>query len=324
MRVLVTGCVGFIGYHVCEYLLKKNCHVLGIDNINSYYDTKLKKDRLSLLNKKKNFNFFKIDISNHKILKNFFIKKKFDYVIHLAAQAGVRFSIYNPNVYFKSNLQGFFNIINLSHEKKIKHFIFASSSSVYGDQGKFPLKENYRTDFPKSFYAATKKSNEIIAHSYSAIYKMKNTGLRFFTLYGSFGRPDMAIYKFTNSIIVNKKIELFNHGNHYRDFTHISVALPLIYKLIKKPSKSKIPFNIFNIGNGKSEKLIKFVNLIETYLNKKSKVKKLPLQKGDVYKTHSSIKKIKKHLSFKNQNKFIDLKFGIKDYVSWFKEYYKN
>ena len=176
-----------------------------------------------------------------KNLKIYSKKKKFDYVIHLAAQAGVRFSIFNPRVYFKSNLEGFFNIINLSHKKKIKHFIFASSSSVYGDQEKFPLKESYNTDFPKSFYAATKKSNEVIAYSYSSIYKMKNTGLRFFTLYGSYGRPDMAIFKFTNSIAKNKKIELFNNGNHYRDFTHISIALPLIYGLIKKSSKAKVP-----------------------------------------------------------------------------------
>ncbi|MDA9200132.1 NAD-dependent epimerase/dehydratase family protein, partial [Candidatus Pelagibacter sp.] len=171
-------------------------------------------------------------------------------------------------------------MINFSLEKKIKHFIFASSSSVYGDQKKFPLKENFNTDMPKSFYAATKKSNEIMAHSYSSIYGMKNTALRLFTLYGSYGRPDMAIFKFTNSISKNKKIELFNNGNHFRDFTHVDTFLLFIEKLILKPSKKKVPFNIFNIGNGKSEKLSKFINLIEKNLKKKSKIIKKPLQRG--------------------------------------------
>jgi UDP-glucuronate 4-epimerase len=322
IKILVTGCAGFIGFHVCKYFLQKNCIVLGIDNINNYYDTKLKNDRLSILQKFLKFSFYKLDISNVKKMNFFFKKKSFDYVVHLAAQAGVRFSIYNPDIYFKSNLDGFFNVLNLSHKKKVKHFIFASSSSVYGDQKKFPLKETYRTDFPKSFYAATKKSNEILAYSYSAIYKMRNTGLRFFTLYGPFGRPDMAIYKFTNSILNNKKIELFNKGNHFRDFTHISTILPLIYKLITKPSKEKIPFNMFNIGSGKSEKLINFIKLIELNLNKKSKIKKMPIQRGDVYKTHSSIKHIKNYLLEKKNSVIKSLPDGIKDYVDWFKVYY--
>lgn len=322
ITILVTGCAGFIGFHVSNFLTTKGYNVIGIDNINTYYDIKLKKDRLNILKKKKNFNFYKVDISNNLRLKKIFAKNKFEYVIHLAAQAGVRFSIYNPKVYFKSNMAGFFNLINLSLEKKIKHFIFASSSSVYGDQAKFPLKENFNTDNPKSFYAATKKSNEIMAYSYSSIYGMKNTALRFFTLYGSYGRPDMAIFKFTNSIFKNKKIQLFNKGNHFRDFTHIDTFLNLIERLIFKPYKKKTPFNIFNIGNGKSEKLMKFINLIEKNLNKKSKTIKKPLQKGDVLKTHSSIKKITNYLLIKNKDISKNLQKGIKDYVNWYKSYY--
>ena len=213
-------------------------------------------------------------------------------------------------------------MINLSLEKKIKHFIFASSSSVYGDQKNFPLKENFNTDKPKSFYAATKKSNEVMAYSYSSIYGMKNTALRFFTLYGSFGRPDMAIFKFTDSISKNKKIELFNNGNHLRDFTHIDTFLLLIEKLIMKPGKKQNPFNVFNIGNGKSERLMKFINLIEKNLKKKSKIVKKPLQRGDVIRTHSSINKITKYLLLKNKPITKDLKQGIKEYVGWYKNYY--
>ena len=322
ITILVTGCVGFIGFHVSHFLTTKGYNVIGIDNVNTYYDVKLKKDRLSILKKKKNFNFIKIDISNNLKLKKIFVKKKFEYVIHLAAQAGVRFSIYNPKVYFKSNIEGFFNLINLSLEKKVKHFIFASSSSVYGDQIKFPLRENFNTDNPKSFYAATKKSNEIMAYSYSSIYGMKNTALRFFTLYGSYGRPDMAIFKFTNSIFKNKKIQLFNNGNHFRDFTHIDTFLHIIEKLIFKPSKKKTPFNIFNIGNGKSEALMKFIYLIEHNLNKKSKITKKPLQRGDVLKTHSSIQKITNYLLLRNKDISKNLRQGIKEYVNWYRRYY--
>jgi UDP-glucuronate 4-epimerase len=322
IKILVTGCVGFIGFHVCNFLTNKGFQVIGIDNINTYYDIKLKKDRLKILNLRKNFNFYKIDISDNLKLKKVFKKEKFEYVLHFAAQAGVRFSIYNPKVYFKSNVEGFFNMINLSLEKKIKHFIFASSSSVYGDQKNFPLKENFNTDKPKSFYAATKKSNEVMAYSYSSIYGMKNTALRFFTLYGTFGRPDMAIFKFTDSISKNKKIELFNNGNHLRDFTHIDTFLLLIEKLIIKPGKKQNPFNVFNVGNGKSERLIKFINLIEKNLKKKSKITKKPLQRGDVIKTHSSIDKITKYLLLKNKPITKDLKQGIKEYVGWYKNYY--
>jgi len=322
IKILITGCAGFIGFHVSKFLSVKGFKVIGIDNINSYYDVRLKKDRLKILNKEKNFIFYKVDISNYLKLKNVFIKENFNYVLHLAAQAGVRFSIYNPKVYFKSNIEGFFNIINLSLEKKIKHFIFASSSSVYGDQKKFPLKEQYNTDKPKSFYAATKKSNEIMAYSYSSIYGMKNTALRFFTLYGSFGRPDMALFKFTDLISKNKKIELFNNGNHYRDFTHIETFLFFIEKLILKPGKKNSPFNIFNIGNGKSEKLLKFLTLIEKNLKKKSKKIKKPLQKGDVLKTHSNIDQITKYLLLKHKPISKDIQQGIKEYVNWYKNYY--
>ena len=322
MKILITGSSGFIGFHLSKKLLDKGHRVYGYDSMNNYYDVKLKKARYNLLKKYKNFSFTKNNLEKEKILNSALRKFNPSIIIHLAAQAGVRFSIYNPKVYFKSNIEGFFNLINLSLEKKIKHFIFASSSSVYGDQAKFPLKENFNTDNPKSFYAATKKSNEIMAYSYSSIYGMNNTALRFFTLYGSYGRPDMAIFKFTNSIFKNKRIQLFNNGNHFRDFTHIDTFLHLIEKLIFKPSKKKTPFNIFNIGNGKSETLMKFIDLIEKNLNKKSKIIKKPLQRGDVLKTHSSIKKITNYLLLKKKNISKNLRQGIKDYVNWYRSYY--
>ena len=213
INILVTGCAGFIGFHLCKELLKNRLfNVSGIDNMNAYYDIKLKKDRLSLLKKIDKFTFFKVDIENQNNLKKIFLMGKFDYVIHLAAQAGVRHSIAEPRPYLNSNILGFFNIIDFSRQFKIKHFLYASTSSVYGDSNKFPLNENLDTSSPNSFYAATKKANEVIAYSYSHIYKLKTTGLRFFTVYGPYGRPDMALYKFTKAITNNEKLDLYNRG----------------------------------------------------------------------------------------------------------------
>ena len=320
MNILITGSAGFIGYHLAVKILKTKANVIGIDNVNNYYDTNIKKDRIKKLKKNKNFFFYKIDLSEYKKINNIVKKNKIKIVIHLAAQAGVRYSIDKPRAYFKSNLEGFFNILEISRQNKIKHLIYASTSSVYGDSKIFPLSEKSPTDYPLSFYAATKKSNEVMAHSYSYIYKLPCTGVRFFTVYGPFGRPDMALFKFTKNIINNKSIELYNHGNHLRDFTYVDDIVDGIYLLIKKQSKKNIPYEIFNIGNGSPKKLLDYLKNIEKNLNKTSKIKNLPLQIGDIIKTHSNIKKIKKYAGYKPKT---NINTGIKKFIEWYKDYYK-
>tara|TARA_B110000444_G_scaffold231104_1_gene238839 strand:- start:2149 stop:3120 length:972 start_codon:yes stop_codon:yes gene_type:complete len=322
MKILITGCAGFIGYNLCRKLLIENKYkIYGIDNINDYYDVELKKSRIKDLKKNyKHFNFKKVNISNKNLISKLFIKEKFTHVINLAAQAGVRFSIENPLPYVESNLIGFFNILDASRKNKIKHLIFASTSSVYGDSKKFPLKETSNTDKPLSFYAATKKSNEVMAYSYSNIYGLPCTGLRFFTVYGPYGRPDMALFKFTKSIINNDTIELFNQGNHIRDFTYIDDVTTSIVKLIDKASTQKIPFEIFNIGNSKPEKLKLFLTLIEKTLGINAKVKLLKLQKGDVHKTHADTSKIVKKINYKPHTKISE---GIKKFIDWYINFYK-
>ena len=320
MTILITGSAGFIGYHVSKKLLNLNYKIIGLDNINNYYDIKLKKKRLINLKKNKKFSFNKIDLCNYNKLNNLIKKNRIKIIIHLAAQAGVRNSIKNPKNYFKSNLEGFFNILEVSRNNRIKHLIFASTSSVYGENNKFPLNENDKTDHPLSFYAATKKSNEVMAHSYSHIYKLPCTGVRFFTVYGPFGRPDMALYKFTNNIVKNKLIDLFNYGNHQRDFTYIDDVVDGVVSLIKKFPKKNTPYEIFNIGNGKSKKLIDYLKYIERYLLKKAKIRKLPLQNGDIIKTHSNIKKLKNFTNYKPKT---DIDLGISKFIEWFKDYHK-
>ena len=320
MTILITGSAGFIGYHVSKKILNKNIKVIGIDNINNYYDVNLKKNRIKDLKKNKKFFFYKVDLSNYKKLDSIVKNKKIKIIIHLAAQAGVRYSIKNPRIYFKSNLEGFFNILEISRHNNIKHLIYASTSSVYGDSKKFPLSEIYRTDQPLSFYAATKKSNEVMAHSYSYIYKLPCTGVRFFTVYGPFGRPDMALFKFTKNILNNHPIELYNKGNHFRDFTYVDDIVDGIYSLIKKQSKKSIPYEIFNIGNGTPKKLLDYLKHIENNLNKVSKTKKLPLQVGDIIKTHSNINKLKKYSGYKPKT---NIKIGISRFIEWYKDYYR-
>ena len=321
MTILITGSAGFIGYHVTKKILNKNIKVIGIDNINNYYDINLKKNRIKDLKKNKKFFFYKVDLSNYKKLDNIVKNKKIKIIIHLAAQAGVRYSIKNPRIYFKSNLEGFFNILEISRHNNIKHLIYASTSSVYGDSKKFPLSEINRTDRPLSFYAATKKSNEVMAHSYSYIYKLPCTGVRFFTVYGPFGRPDMALFKFTKNILNNHPIELYNKGNHFRDFTYVDDIVDGIYSLIKKQSKKSIPYEIFNIGNGTPKKLLDYLKHIEKKLNKISKTKKMPLQTGDIVKTHSNINKLKKYTGYKPKT---NIKIGISRFIEWYKDYYRS
>ena len=315
MKILITGCAGFIGYHLSKSLLNNSDKIYGIDNLNKYYDVSLKKNRLINL-KSKNFFFNKLDIKNYKKLRNFFKNNKFDIVYHLAAQAGVRYSINNPNEYFDNNLKGFFNILECCKEFKVKNLIFASTSSVYGKKNIFPLNEKLSTDSPLSFYAATKKCNEIMAYSYSEIYGLKCTAIRFFTVYGPLGRPDMALFKFSNSIKKNKNLDLYNYGKHTRDFTYIDDVVKYLIKF-KKHKKNK-KFDVFNICSNNPVSLIKYLNIIEKNFNKKAKIKKVNLQKGDVIKTHGDNSKIKKKLG---QIQFTSIEIGVNKFISWFKNY---
>ena len=320
MKILVTGCAGFIGFHLSKKLLSSKKKVYGIDNLNNYYDNKLKKNRLKELNKYNNFNFFKINLKYFSKVNNIIRDNKIKVVIHLAAQAGVRNSIDNPKSYVESNLLSFFNILDSCKKNNIRHFLFASSSSVYGDDVIFPSKENSSTDKPLSFYGATKKSNELMAYSYSNIYKLPSTALRFFTVYGPSGRPDMSLYKFTEAILKSKRIDLFNNGKHIRDFTYIDDVILAIVKLIKKPSKKNIPYNCFNIGSNNPKNLLYFLKVIENHLNKKTNIQMHKIQKGEVIKTHADIRLLKKIIKFQPKT---NIKIGIKKFIDWYKIYYK-
>tara|TARA_B100000902_G_scaffold398467_1_gene465338 strand:+ start:1373 stop:2380 length:1008 start_codon:yes stop_codon:yes gene_type:complete len=334
MKILVTGCVGFIGFHLSKKLILNGHTVIGIDSINNYYGTKIKLDRLKILKKNsKKFFFKKVDISKYSYLEKVFKRYKIDQVINLAAQAGVRYSIENPKAYLDSNLVGFFNILECSKKFKVKHLIYASTSSVYGNNSRLPFKESRHADHPIQFYAATKRSNEIMAHSYSHLYGLPTTGLRFFTVYGPWGRPDMALFIFTKNIIEGKKIDLFNFGDHIRDFTYVDDIVEPIVKLVKKlpkkidkklknndPSESKAPFEIYNIGNNDPKKLREFVKAIENKLGKKAKINLKPLQKGDVYETYADTNKIFKLTGYKSKT---DISVGISKFVDWFRDYYK-
>ena len=320
MKIIVTGAAGFIGMQTSLRLLNSKNKVLGIDNLNNYYDRNLKLKRLHILEKYKNFNFKKIDIVDKNL---FIIFKSFkpDYIIHLAAQAGVRHSISNPQDYTHSNLLGFANILEFSKLLKVKHLIYASSSSVYGENKKFPLSEKLKLDKPISYYGATKLCNELMAYSYSHLYKLPTTGLRFFTVYGPWGRPDMALFLFTNAIKKGEKIQLFNQGNMIRDFTYIDDITISIEKLIKKiPNVKKgIPHKILNIGSNNPIKLKKYISTLEKILKVKSIKNKLPMTKLDISHTHSVVKKLLNLIKFKPKTKISD---GIKNFVDWFNDYY--
>ncbi len=319
-KILITGCAGFIGFHLAFNLIKnKDLEIYGLDNLNNYYDVDLKKKRINILKEKKNFHFTKVDLKNFKRLEKYFNKKNFFAVYHLAAQAGVRYSILNPKVYLDNNINAFYNVMYLSNKEKVKHFLFASTSSVYGSKNKFPLKEDMNTDKPMSFYAATKKCNEVMAYSYSHIFKMKITALRFFTVYGPLGRPDMALFKFANAIKNNKKLNLFNKGNHVRDFTYIDDVVHYLIKLLNKLPVNKENFQILNISNSSPKNLKKYLMTIEKKLEKKSKKNLLPLQKGDVLKTHGDNKKL---IKIAGKLTPTSLEFGIGKYIDWFKKFY--
>jgi len=321
MNILITGCAGFIGYHstldLCE---NKYNRVIGLDNINSYYDEKLKKDRLNIIKKKKNFRFYKIDLLDKKKLNFLFKNNKIDKVIHLAAQAGVRYSFTNPQEYIDSNIIGLTNLLEICKKYKIKYFIFASSSSVYGNTKKFPVKENVKTDSPQSLYAATKKSGELLVATYGRLYNIQSISLRFFTVYGPYGRPDMAIYKFTESIIKEKRIELYNYGKHIRDFTYVDDVVGVINKIINDNASIKNNYEVYNVAAGRPKSLKFFLNIIEKELGIKAKIKKIKLQDGDVYKTYASIDKIKKKFNYSPK---VGIESGVKKFINWYLEYNK-
>lgn len=330
--ILVTGSAGFIGFHLVKGLLKNNFNVVGIDNLNTYYKYKHKKmriDNLSIFTKKnnyhKNFSFYKADINNKKKVDEIFTRHSVDIVINLAAQAGVRYSIDNPFAYVDSNLVGFVNILEACRNFKIKHHIFASSSSVYGMNKKQPFSIEDSTDFPISLYAATKKSNELLAHSYSHLYNIPTTGLRFFTVYGTHGRPDMAYFKFTDAILKSKPIELYNHGNMKRDFTYIDDIIHgiiLIAKNLPKEKKSSITesntnFRVYNIGNNKPVTLKRFIRAIERSSGMEAIKKNLPMQAGDVPTTYADITELQNDFNFSPST---TIEEGIDVFVNWYIE----
>lgn len=314
--ILITGSAGFIGFHTAKKLLENNNKIIGIDNLNNYYDPKLKLDRNKILKKYKNYVFYKGDICDLKFVKKVFQKHKIDKICHLAAQAGVRYSLTNPHEYIQANLVGFTNMIDEAKNHKIKDFIYASSSSVYGDNKKVPFSIHDSVDKPVSLYAATKKANELIAYTYHHLYQMNCTGLRFFTVYGPYGRPDMAYFSFTKNILANKTIEIFNYGKMERDFTYVDDIVAGILASLEKA----LPYEVFNLGNHKPAQLKYFVELIEQNLNKKAKQKLKPMQAGDVPKTFADIKHTKEKLNWQAKT---SLEEGIKKFITWYKEYYK-
>ena len=336
MKILVTGAAGFIGYHLVKTLIKDNHEVIGLDNINDYYSTNLKFDRLKKLGIYKNSAEDFLNLSNSKLFQNFkFIKmnledrdnlprlfkdQKFDVVCNLAAQAGVRFSLKKPETYVDSNIVGFLNILECCRNHNIKKLVYASSSSVYGDNKKTPFEETDNTDKPISLYAASKKSNELMAHTYSHLFKLNTIGLRFFTVYGSWGRPDMAYYLFADAITNDKVIKVFNDGDLSRDFTHVDDIVIGVKSVLLTDSSNKKLYELYNIGNNKPVVLTKFIEKIEKYLGKKSIQKMLPMQAGDVKNTWASISKIRKDYNFQNS---VSLDKGIKEFINWFKVYHK-
>ncbi|WP_440911615.1 NAD-dependent epimerase/dehydratase family protein [Candidatus Pelagibacter sp.] len=311
-KILITGCAGFIGFHLSKKL-SKDYSILGIDSFEKNKFSKISQDRVKELKKIKNFKFKKISISNYKILKKIYEKNNFFAVINLAATAGVRASFNNPDLYFKNNILGFYNIYTLSIKQNVELFMFGSSSSVYGNN------KDLKTDNPISFYAATKKCNEIISHSFLQSSSTKIVGLRFFTVYGPWGRPDMAVYKFSRNINLNKTIEVYNHGHHSRDFSYIDDIVQSIFLIIEKIKKLK-NYQLFDIGKGKTNSLKNLLSLIEKNFNKKFKIKKTSLQKGDVMTTKADIKKLKNLTNFVPKT---TLKSGIENFVKWYKTYYK-
>lgn len=322
-KVLITGGAGFIGFHLSRKLLENEYEVIAIDNLNDYYDVHLKEERLNILKNYDKFSFIKLDIAEKDKLNDLFKKEQFNIVINLAAQAGVRYSITHPELYITSNIIGFYNILECCRNYPIDHLLFASSSSVYGKNEKVPYATTDKTDRPVSLYAATKKSDELMAYAYSNLYHIKATGLRFFTVYGPFGRPDMAYFSFTKNIYDNKEIKIFNNGDMYRDFTYIDDIIEGIYRLLNnvpKNDSSGVPFKVYNIGNNKPVKISDFVSILEKEIGKEAVKKYLPMQPGDVYQTYADIEELKKETGFTPS---ISIEEGLHNFISWYKNFYK-
>ena len=332
-QILVTGAAGFIGFHLARRLSEDGLEVVGIDNLNPYYDVGLKKARLEELDGYRNFSFFKMDLSDQKGLDHLFGDNPFEVVANLAAQAGVRYSLENPHAYVNSNLVGFVNILECCRHHKVKHLVFASSSSVYGANTKMPFSVHHNVDHPVSLYAATKKSNELMAHVYSHLYGLCCTGLRFFTVYGPWGRPDMALFLFTQAILENKPIQVFNHGKMKRDFTYIDDIIEGVVRVMGRlptpnphwngdnpdPGSSYAPYKIYNIGNNNPVELNTFIETIENALGRRAKKELLDLQPGDVVATYADVDDLMQDVGFKPQT---PIETGIKQFISWFKDYY--
>mgnify|MGYP006074977193 CR=1 FL=1 len=331
---IVTGSVGFIGSAVSLKLLERGDNVIGIDSHNDYYDPKIKNARLERLIKYSNYKHYKVDLSNRKSLDEIFKKNKIQKVINLAAQAGVRYSIENPLTYINSNIVGFAHILENCRHHKVEHLVYASSSSVYGANTKMPFSEHDSVNHPLSVYAASKKSNELMAHTYSYLYQLPTTGLRFFTVYGPWGRPDMALFKFTKNILEGKQIDVFNHGKHTRDFTYIDDIVEGIIKTLDNPATSngnwnskqpdpatsKAPWCIYNIGNNKPVQLMDYIDALEKTIGKKAKINFLPLQLGDVPDTYADIDNLKIKFNYKPSTSVIK---GVFNFVKWYKDYYQ-
>lgn len=333
MHVLVTGVAGFIGHHLALRLLARGDSVVGIDNLNDYYDVKLKENRLKRFPADAKFSFRKLDITDRATVQALFEEQKFDAVVNLAAQAGVRYSITNPHAYIDANIVGFINLIEGARHTSVKHFVFASSSSVYGANTRLPLAEDDNVDHPLSLYAATKKANELMAHSYANLFQLPCTGLRFFTVYGPWGRPDMALFKFTKAILADEPIQVFNHGNMIRDFTYIDDIVEGVVRVVDatatpdptwsgdkpNPAISYAPYRIFNIGNNNPVQLMRYINALEDCLGKKAKMDMLPMQPGDVPATAADVSRLQDAVDFRPRT---EVETGIARFVDWYRGYY--
>ncbi len=332
-NVLVTGVAGFIGFHLARRLLKDGRRVVGFDNMNPYYDVALKEARLEELKDESNFIFIKMDLTDRKKLEKLFAQQEFDVVVNMAAQAGVRYSIENPYAYVDSNLVGFVNLLESCRHSDVKHLVFASSSSVYGANTKMPFSVHHNVDHPVSLYAATKKANELMAHTYSHLYRLPSTGLRFFTVYGPWGRPDMALFLFTRAILEGQPLKVFNHGKMQRDFTYIDDIVEGVVRVLgtlpqanahwsgaaPDPGTSLAPYKIYNIGNNNPVELIKFIEVIEAATGKRAQKEFMDLQPGDVVATYADVDDLMQDVGFKPAT---PIEVGVERFVRWFKDFY--